>query len=73
VCQDFKNGACVRPACKFVHIVPDYVEETADGHVSLCRDAVRGRCSRTRCRYYHLPVQLAPGLAPATGVPLGLL
>ncbi|XP_037074928.1 muscleblind-like protein 2 [Pollicipes pollicipes] len=56
VCQDFKKGACIRPACKFVHYVPDYVEITSSNQVTVCRDSVRGKCARPRCKYYHLPV-----------------
>lgn len=56
MCQDFRKGACVRPACKFVHYVPDYVEVSGSNQVTVCRDSVRGKCARPRCKYYHLPV-----------------
>jgi len=59
VCRDFKYGQCVRPACKFVHLLEDHVEVT-DMKVSVCRDAVKGKCSRGLCKYYHLPVVLPP-------------
>nr|XP_027220398.1 muscleblind-like protein [Penaeus vannamei] len=59
VCRDFKYGQCVRPACKFVHLLEDHVEVT-DMKVSVCRDAVKGKCGRGLCKYYHLPVVLPP-------------
>lgn len=59
MCRDFKYGQCVRPACKFVHLLEDHVEVT-DMKVSVCRDAVKGKCGRGLCKYYHLPVVLPP-------------
>ncbi|XP_043198073.1 muscleblind-like protein 1 isoform X4 [Amphibalanus amphitrite] len=73
VCQDFRKGACVRPACKFVHYVPDHVEITSSNQVTVCRDSVRGKCARPRCKYYHLPVLPAgPGEPAASAAALGL-
>ncbi|KAK3875228.1 hypothetical protein Pcinc_019889 [Petrolisthes cinctipes] len=68
ICRDFKYGQCVRPACKFVHLLEDHVEVT-DMKVSVCRDAVKGRCGRGLCKsgvaLSSCVCMAAPGSSPA--------
>ncbi|CAM4946941.1 unnamed protein product [Rotaria socialis] len=43
----------MRPQCKYVHLLEDFVEEK-NGYISVCKEAILGNCSKNKCKFYHI-------------------